>query len=238
MCKSTPFMTFVSRSNQSGYNFRPDCNRWSCAECRTKLEEDWSNHASFLFTACFEGVGYLCVPDDRVAATLKRLARAGAQYIRVRGHGIFHIYTSNKDLGQKFLTSDQAKDLFAEHIALAPSGNGHVISTSRGWRHARRGEEGRPGDAICVATGVGPEVIRSILDRLNQTSSITAGVLNFRFDAKAIMEAFVQAAEAACPNCSMNSSKRVSVNSDRTPTAASGRRRFVPNPLFEALRSP
>ena len=239
MCKKTPFRTFVSRMNQSGYNFRPDCGRWSCFECRPKLEEDWNHHASTMFATCPAGIGYLCVPEDRLEAALKRLSRAGAQYIRIRGHGIFHIYTSRNDLGQKSLSEHAALEMFAEHLSLAPSGQRHVISTSRSWKHASRAQKatGEQSDSICIAIGAGPETIRTILERLNQTHSVAAGALTFRFQAPAILESFVRAVHDVCPNLPYKH-KKVSGNSDNPPLVSTGPAKFQPNPAFEALRSP
>jgi hypothetical protein len=240
MCQHGIFKTFVSRTNESGCTFRLDCNCWSCSTCRPKLESDWSSHAANLFAACPDGLGYLCVRLDQLVATMKRLNRAGAQYIRVRGHGIFHVYTTSRDLAQKLLSQQQASELFAEHLSLAPSGQGHVISTSRAWHHHRH-DEVRPldPDSICIATGLGPDTIRAILDRLHQTSSVTAEYLSFRFQSPEALETFVAAVEDAkhSSNCSYEP-KRTSNNADKRPAAAFGSSRFKPDPLYEALRSP
>lgn len=242
MCQNGIFKTFVSRSNESGCTFRLDCNCWACATCRTKLEADWNNHAENLFTACPDGIGYICVRFDNLQATMKRLSRAGAQYIRVRGHGIFHVYTTNHDLGQKRLTQQQAVDLFAEHLALAPSGQGHVISTSRAWRHARRDEDGpkMESDSICIATGLGPSTILDILERLNQTrASITPECLYFGFQSPQALENFVAAVkEKARPILSYEHKMRVANSLDSRATPVSGRSRFKPKRLLEPLPSP
>lgn len=239
MCSNGCFKTFVSRANQSGCTFRVDCNCWRCFECRQKLEADWNSHAADRFAACPDGIGYLQVPIDAAEPVIQRLHRAGAQYIRVLGHGILHIYTSHKDAGQKALTEQQAVELFAEHLSLAPAGQKHhVISTSRGWRHARRGELPKQhSDAICLQTGLGPEAIRTILERLGQTSSLTAETLSYRFKAPEALESFVSAVEQARRNLPYQH-KRVTGNTARSPQVAIGPARFTPNPLFEALRSP
>lgn len=236
-------MTFMSRSNQSGYTWQPDCDGWGCGECRPKLEKAWNEHASNMFQTCPSGIGYLCVPEDRLPATMKRLARAGTQYIRVRGHGIFHVYTSNQALGQKRLSGQQAVDLFAEHVSLAPSGKGHVISTSRAWRRwnpAQAVDQAEPSDLKCIATRVGPDAIRGILAKLGQSCSISGQTLSFRLDSVDTLESFVAAVQAersTCPRFPSDTKRRMEI-SDRRPTAPTGSHRLPANPAFEALRSP
>jgi hypothetical protein len=174
---------------------------------------------------------------------MKRLARAGTQYIRVRGHGIFHVYTSNPALGQKRISQQQAVDLFSEHVALAPSGQGHVISTSRAWRRwnpTEPADKAEPSDLKCIATRVGPEAIRGILDQLGQTCSLTAETLSFRLDSAESVKSFVAAVRAAranCPNLPSHTKRRKG-NLDRTRPAPAGNRRTPANQAFESLRSP
>jgi len=241
MCTSAPFMTFFSRSNQSGYTWQPDCNSWTCPDCRPGLEKAWAEHASNVFQTCPSGIGYSCVRADRIAATMKQLTRAGTQYLRVRGHGIFHVYTANPDLGQKKLTQQQATDLITEHLALAPSRDGHVISTSRAWRRASTAPvTTEPSDLKCIATRVGPEAVRRILDHLGQTCSFSGQTLSFRLDSQETTQSFllaVQAERSLCPKIPSYTKKRKEI-SDRQPQAAIGGHWFPPNPAFAALRSP
>jgi len=243
MCSNSPFMTFISRSNQSGYTWQPDCDGWACQECRPKLEKAWNEHFVDRVSTCPGGIGYLCVPDSKLPATMKRLARAGTQYIRVRGHGIFHVYTSNPTLGQKRLPGQQAVGLFAEHVALAPSGKGHVISTSRAWRRwnpAQVVDQAEPSDLKCIATRVGPEAIRGILAKLGQTYSMSGQTLSFRLDSADTIESFlsaVQAERSTCPYFPSDTKRRREI-SDNRPTAATGAHRLPANPAYDALRSP
>lgn len=239
MCKRSPFLTYFSETNNCGYTWQPDCDGWGCVECRPRLEKAWNEHAAAVFQTCSSGIGYLCVRSDRILAMMKRLARAGSQYIRVRGHGIFHIYVANKDLGQKTLSVQQAIDLFAEHVAIAPSGQGHVISTSRGWRrHQDNSHE--PSDLRCIATRVGPDAIRAILDRLDQPHSQFGQAMSFRIDSTETAAAFlaaVQVERANCPYCPSDTKRRRGI-SDSGQLASTGTHRLPVNPAFEALRSP
>lgn len=240
MCTSAPFMTFFSNSTRTGYTWRPDCNNWACDECRPNLEQAWIQHASAMFQTCPSGIGYLCVRLDQIQATMKRLNRAGTQYLRVRGHGLFHLYLATPALGQRSFTTDQAIDLFSEHVALAPAGQGHVISTSRGWRRSHSPDPQEATDLRCVVTRVGPDAIRSILDTLHQTHSTSQQTLSFRLDSDETLAAFLEAAQAekaSCPYSPSYPKKRKGI-SDKRPMASTGTHRLPPNPAVEALRSP
>lgn len=233
-------MTFFSRSNQTGYTWQPDCDGWGCGECRPRLEKAWNDHAANMFQTCPSGIGYLVITEHKLAATMKRLARADAQYIRVRGHGIFHIYTSKPDLGQKTISYDQAIELFAEHVSLAPSGEGHVISTSRGWRRWKPAEKAEPSDLKCIATRVGPTAIRGILEALGQPCSFSNQTLSFRLDSEETIESFmaaVQAERLTCPYCPSGTKRRREF-SDKRPTVSTGSHRQASRAALEALRSP
>jgi len=242
MCSNAPFLTRISESQSIGYTFRPDCNKWSCHECRPTLEAAWNYHAGTLFDTCPDGIGYLCVPEDKLATTLKRFARAGTQYIRVRGHGVFHIYASNKTLGKYSLPREAAVALFAEHISLAPSGEGHVISTSRAWRKSKTRTPAQTGesDAVCVAIGVSPDVVKTLLDALSIQFTQSAEVLSFQFDKAQSMAEFLKAIKTApreCPSSSINTKKNTTKFSDKPRPAAKQEHPLTRNPAFDRLRT-
>jgi hypothetical protein len=244
MCSTAPFLTFVSTIQKSGHHYRPDCNKWSCCECRPQLEANWNYHAGILFDTCPDGIGYLCVPESRLQAVLKRFRRAKCQYIRVRGHGNYHFYVGNAELGKYRLDRDRAVEFFAEHIAQAPARQGHVISTSRAWRAQQRKKATIQGiqpetDSICVAVGVSKESVCGILQQLSLPASTSGEAMSFDLASSEKLDRFVEAVKLAkreCPHLPSHT-RKASGNTDRAVKACLAPKEIGRNPAFDNLRT-